>query len=215
MDSPGHPPHFMPLEPSVTKIFGIGLSRTGSKSLTKALHLLGYDARHFPVDRVTQREYRDYFEHPRDRLQLNLLRSADAVTDNPVSRVYPALDVAYPGSKFVLTTRAKDDWLRSCEQWWATAINPFVVDDWTGVSGPFMTLVTTVVYGTPRFDRDRFAATYDQHLSQVADYFRGREKDLLVMDICAGDGWPQLAPFLRKKIPDTPFPHLNPAGSPI
>jgi hypothetical protein len=193
----------------VAKIFGIGLSRTGSTSLTEALTVLGYEARHFPVDMVTQKEYRAFFEQPRERLELTVLKSAVALTDNPVSVVYPALDAAYPGSRFILTTRAKDDWLRSCERWWTNAIDPWVINDWEGISGPFMTLVTTVVYGTPRFDRDRFAATYDAHLSQVADYFRGREDDLLVMDICAGDGWRKLAPFLGDRIPRGPFPHRN------
>jgi hypothetical protein len=193
----------------VTKIFGIGLSRTGSSSLTRALSRLGYNARHFPVDMTTQREYRAFFEQPRERLLLTVLNTTDAITDNPVSKVYPALDAAYPGSRFIMTTRDKDDWLRSCERWWTTAIDPWIVEDWTGASGPFMTLVTSVVYGSPRFDRDRFAATWDEHERQVADYFRGREDDLLVMDICAGDGWSKLAPFLGDDIPEDPFPHLN------
>jgi hypothetical protein len=42
----------------MTKVFGIGLSRTGSMSLTEALTILGFRALHFPADPVTQRERR-------------------------------------------------------------------------------------------------------------------------------------------------------------
>lgn len=43
----------------------------------------------------------------------------------------------------------------------------------------------------------------------MRDYFAGRPEDLLIMDICAGDGWEKLCPFLGFEIPETPFPHLN------
>jgi hypothetical protein len=32
---------------------------------------------------------------------------------------------------------------------------------------------------------------------------------LLVIDICAREGWETLCPFVGKPIPDAPFPHVN------
>jgi len=32
------------------------------------------------------------------------------------------------------------------------------------------------------------------------------------MNICAGDGWGTLCPFLEKEIPDVPFPKTNVFG---
>ena len=34
---------------------------------------------------------------------------------------------------------------------------------------------------------------------------------LLVLDIAAGDGWPELCPFLGVPVPAAPFPHSNAA----
>jgi hypothetical protein len=39
-----------------TKIFGIGLSRTGTLSLTSALQVLGIETEHYPNDLQTQEE---------------------------------------------------------------------------------------------------------------------------------------------------------------
>src|SRR5207237_3908 len=51
--------------PDVVKVFGIGLSRTGTTSLTRALELLGYRAKHYPTAESHFEEY-------------------DALTDTPV-----------------------------------------------------------------------------------------------------------------------------------
>jgi hypothetical protein len=41
----------------------------------------------------------------------------------------------------------------------------------------------------------------------VKEYFRDRPDDLLVMNICAGEGWEKLCPFLGLAIPKVKFPH--------
>lgn len=193
----------------MTKIFGIGLSRTGSTSLTEALVTLGYRALHFPADPVTQREYFQFFANPSPALTLSLLDRYDAVTDTPLARVYRQLDLAYPGSKFVWTIRDKQSWLRSCEQWWDRAVTPFIEHDHEGKLGPFMRLVGEVTYGTAFFDAELFSQAYDAHMTEVPGYFRGRPHDLLALNICEGEGWPQLAPFTGSAVPERPFPHLN------
>jgi hypothetical protein len=191
------------------KIFGIGLSRTGSTSLAEALAVLGYRAIHFPADPVTRREYSQFFANPSDTLTLSLLERYDAVTDAPLACVYRQLDRAYPGSKFVWTVRDKESWLTSCELWWERSVIPFMEHDVTGVIGPFMHLVGSVTYGTPYFDAALFSRAYDAHMADVPRYFQGRDQDLLPLNICAGEGWPKLAPFIDSAIPGCPFPHRN------
>jgi hypothetical protein len=193
----------------MAKVFGIGLSRTGSKSLTEALTILGCPAVHFPTDPVTQREYFRFFAQPAQTLRLSLLDEYDAVADNPVSRVYRELDRAYPDSKFILTVRDWASWLRSCELWWDRFVTPVMADDDARGIWSFMRLVGMVTYGTPRFDARLFSRAYQAHLRGVAEYFRGRGRDLLVLNICAGDGWPKLAPFIGAPVPDVPFPRCN------
>ena len=81
------------------KIFGIGLSRTGTLSLTEALKELGYRTVHYPP-------IPKFFKY---------IDENDAFTDITVSCNYKILDKKYLGSKFILTIRDKESWLKSCE----------------------------------------------------------------------------------------------------
>jgi hypothetical protein len=170
---------------SIMKIFGIGLSRTGTTSLTTALAKLGLHAYHFP--------------HTRE-----MIDQVDAATDTPVAAWYRDLDAAYPGSLFVLTLRHIPDWLDSCEALWRSSFQYF--DDFTAG-------IHRQLYGREDFDRDAFTAAYARHRDEVFNHFSGRDRDLLVIDICAGEGWERLCPFLGFDIPSTPFPFRNPRAS--
>jgi len=84
------------------KIFGVGLSRTGTISLTAALRVLGYSAHHYP---------------PRP---LVAAATHDALTDVPVIPHLRTLDCLYPDAKWILTVRDEEAWLASCAAWWAS-----------------------------------------------------------------------------------------------
>ena len=56
------------------------------------------------------------------------------------------------------------------------------------VLGPFMRLVEEVTYGTAYFDAALFSQAYDAHMAEVSGCFRGRDQDLLTLNICAGEG---------------------------
>lgn len=47
----------------------------------------------------------------------------------------------------------------------------------------------------------------------LREFFEGRPDDLLIMDLTAGDGWPELCEFLGYATPDKPFPRANTAES--
>lgn len=188
------------------KVFGIGLSRTGTTSLTDALRLLGYSAVHFPQDNVTRAEVYRFLACRPASVSLSVLQEADALTDTPVCCLYQALDQAYPGSKFILTVREKPAWLRSCRNFWqrerdleasATPDNPIV---------QYRRVTEKHLYGTPDYEAEGFEAAYDRYTAEVRGYFRDRPGDLLILDICGGQGWNELAPFLGLAIPQIPFP---------
>jgi hypothetical protein len=71
----------------------------------------------------------------------------------------------------------------------------------------YIRFVNTAVYGTWGLSRERFDWVYTNHVATVRNYFAGRPKDLLELDICAGEGWASLAPFLGRPLPTDPFPH--------
>jgi hypothetical protein len=163
------------------KIFGIGLSRTGTTTLTSARSEIGLHAYHFPRSR-------------------EVIDAVDAATDTPVAAWYRELDAVYADSKFILTLRHVPDWLDSCEALWLSSFHSF---------DEFTTDIHRQIYGCEQFDRVAFSAAFSHHRDDVFSHFAGRDRDLLIMDICAGEGWERLCPFLGFEVPSTPFPHRN------
>ena len=184
------------------KIFGLGLSRTGTRSLTGALQMLGWDCSHYPIDEDT------YTELANGQFDLTLLKYHDGLTDITCAPYYQQFDKQYPGSKFVLTVRDKQSWLRSCRNhWFNRPAFGDAQDPEDEVHFLMRQLLRAAVYGCYTYVPERFSWVYDRHVAEVMDYFKDRPEDLLVVDICAGDGFEKLAPFLGVAIPAEPFPH--------
>jgi len=156
-------------------------------TLNKALEILGYRSL-FVLD----------YEQLEDQLA-----EYDAFTHTPLAVIYKELDVRFPNSKFILNIRERESWLHSIErQWEATNTND--------LSEPGRQ-IRLRVYGTDRFDRKTLERVYDQHLDKVSQYFKDRDQSLLLIDICGGEGFEKLCPFLGKSVPSQSFPHQNSA----
>ncbi len=184
------------------KVFGIGLSRTGTRSLTLALQTLGFDVCHYPTDAET------YHELACGRYDFAVLDDHDGITDVTVAPYYARLDKLSPGSKFILTVREKQSWLKSCRNhWWSSAAFARAETLEQEVHFKIRRLLRAAVFGCYEFDVERFSWVYDLHLKNVRDYFRGRPESLLVLDVCGGEHWPPLCEFLDRELPAQPFPH--------
>jgi len=188
------------------KVFGIGLSRTGTKSLTSALYALGVNAVHYPDDETTLRELAS------GNYNFALLQKYDGITDITVAPFYPQLDKLFPGSKFILTVRDKAAWLKSMEQHWSG--RPAFTDaDENGFGKEthmqIRRLLRAAVYGCYEFNADRLSYVFDQHYKMVLEYFKDRPESLLVLDICGGEGWEELCNFLGTPAIDQPFPYTK------
>lgn len=184
------------------RVFGIGLSRTGTRSLTAALHVLGIDTVHYPIDDDTFRALAS------GTLDFGVLEAFDGITDITVAPYYAQLERRYPDAKFVLTVRDEDAWLRSCATHW-TGRDAFAAAD-TPASETHMQVrrfLRAAVYGAYDFEPERFRYVYRKHLDDVRRYFADKPGKLLELDIAGGDGWEELSPFLGRPIPDQPFPH--------
>lgn len=188
------------------KVFGLGLSRTGTTSLALALETLGYRIAHFPTDRSTVREL------SRGRVQLSILRECDGITDITTIPFYKQLDTEYPGSKFILTVRDMESWLGSIERL-LTRESPdeeYERYQHRPEVAAFKQWLRETVYGSNDFDRDAMAHAYQAHRMDVEKYFEGR-KDLLVLDIVGGDPFSKLCDFLEKPRLQVAFPRENAA----
>jgi sulfotransferase family protein len=173
-----------------TKVFGIGFHKTGTKSLAAALELLGYSVTG-PNGVKDPDIGRTVHDMARD-----LVPKFDAFQDNPWPLLYRELDERYAGSRFVLTIRPTEAWIRSVASFFGTDSTP--MREWIyGV-------------GSPKGNEDVFVERYERHNRDVLEHFRNRPEDLLVLRITEGEGWEKLCPFLGHRIPREAFPHEDP-----
>ena len=172
------------------KVFGIGFQKTGTSSLGRALEHLGY--------RVVSGGLNVGRPISEDAILKNVARTLenyDAVEDTPWPLIYRQLDSMAPGSKFVLTVRDPDSWLKSILSHFAEISLP--MHEW--------------IYGhaCPTGHEDDYLEKYLRHNEDVETYFADRPGDFLVMDFEKGDGWEVLCDFLGKPAPDRRFPKKN------
>ncbi len=165
------------------------MHKTGTKSFANALRTLGY--------RVTGPFGVNERQAPDTTLKhaLTTIEEFDAAQDNPWPFLYREIDAAYPGSKFVLTLRDSDDWIRS------------VVNHFGGTSTPMREWIYGV--GDPRGNESRYLEVYERHNRSVASYFAERPDDFMTLRAGDDDGWSALCDFLGKPVPSTPYPHQN------
>lgn len=175
------------------KVFCIGFQKTGTTSLYAALTALGYR-----TSAVVGRELSaEELAAKGAALCIETAKRYDAAEDMPWPMFFRELDLAFPGSKFILTVRDEARWFASIERHF-------------GDRGEAM---QAFVYGrdaaAPAGNKARYLNVYRGHEQAVRAYFRERPDDLLIMDLEAGDGWEALCDFLGVAAPQTPFPAKN------
>jgi hypothetical protein len=176
------------------KVFGIGLSRTGTLSLASALRSLGFRTAHWQEHNAIERGLHTWFTGD---FSDDCLAGFDAATDLPIPIFFKELDNRYPGAKFVLTTRNERDWLNSMQ-------GLFTRNARTRSNlSRYQRLVRNTMYGTTSFKPAKLEAAYRRHHTDVTEYFGER---VLSLNICAGEGWQQLCEFLGVAHPNTKFP---------
>ena len=176
---------------SVPKIFCIGFHKTGTTSLTVALRELGYS--------VTGRQRLKSITRYEDLwpAAVKLTKKYQAFQDNPWPLFYRELDLLWPGSRFILTLRRSESWMRS-------QVQHFGLTD---------SRMRRWIYGVghPQGNEAIYLRRYEEHNHEVLEYFKDRPQDLLVMTLEDGDGWEKLCPFLGAMPIPKPFPRANTA----
>jgi hypothetical protein len=173
------------------KVFGVGLQRTGTSSLTRALNLLDIPTVQFPKEL-----HRDLDHEIIDRFQ--------GFTDSPIPLIYPELDRRHPGSRFIHTLRDESEWLASIEWLFTTGTVKFKESH-----ERYGDEMNREIFGRSSFDREHFLDVYRKHNREVAAYFAERPGDYLAIDVTAGDGFEALCAFLGVPIPEIEFPNKN------
>ncbi len=186
------------LAPLPTRIFGVGMHKTGTTSLHKAMQILGIKSGHWKSAHWAKAIWQE-MKSGRSKT----LEEYYALCDLPITLLYEELDKSYPGSKFILTTRDDHKWLASVERHWSPAFNHFRAG-WD--SDPFTHQIHQELYGQRTFDKGVFLARFRKHNADVQEYFQNRPGDLLVMNIDQKPSWGSLCGFLGKPVPSQKYP---------
>lgn len=165
----------------MNKIFGIGLAKTATTSLARAMSILGFKSKHYSFNIE------------------NDLKKYQFINDVPIQSRYKEYDKRFPNSKFILTIRDELSWLVSIQKQFLKYKRPknsFFYNNWVEQFGFFGT------------SNEMFLKKYREHKIEAEEYFKGRN-DFLIMNIFSGDSWEKLCSFLNIKIPNIDFPYLN------
>lgn len=182
------------------KVFCIGFHKTGTSSLAKALDLLNFRVcRRMGMlqDHLTKKNIPEQLKKGELDEIFEAVREFDAFSDNPWAILFKELDKKFPNSKFILSTRDENNWLKS-------VLNYFK---------DYETEIRAIIYGaaSPIGNEELYLNRYLKHNLEVKEYFKDRPEDLLVIDIAEQKEWTELCHFLKKPIPKENFPHENKA----
>jgi hypothetical protein len=185
-----------------TKIFCVGLNKTGTSSLHEAFKILGLKSVHWKDNNGLNIKVKINENFLNGDNILNGIEKYNAFSDWDLGnshQVFKEFDKQYPNSKFILNTRDLGGWLDSREKHVKRnqknkSDNPDAEITWLTV------------------DREAWKLQYERHHEEVYNYFKERKGDLLIFDVTKGDSWGKLCPFLDSPIPQIPFPKANVAA---
>jgi hypothetical protein len=183
------------------KVIGVGLNKTGTKTLQRALSILGYRTL-ASCDRGLLAAYRQGDPEP----ALASVRDNELCEDWPYPLMYREIfDRFGMGARYVLTMRSSAGvWLDSLKAH-SLRTDPEVH-------------CRALAYGFayPHGAESEHLAIYERHQREVAAFFSQRRASSALLRVCweDGDGWEALCPFLGLPVPDAPFPHENRSFTP-
>ena len=182
-------------------IFNLGLFKTGTTSLHAAMDMLGFRSIH---DWKCEKKVVRAIDENKDWLYY--LKQYNTFTEiwPHLQDNFPQYDVQNPGSKFILTIRDMDERIESYKKHLRRYLNIRKEPRHCWKNCPLL-----LYYKMKNWDKTFIQQDFLQHNQRVQDYFKDRPDDLLVINICAGEGWEPLCKFLDKPVPDIPFPKEN------
>lgn len=163
------------------KIFGIGLPKTGTTSLHKALTILGFNSCD-DYDLVCS-SLEDEVRNDR-KIMSCLIDRYDAFSDYPICYMFDKILEEYPNEKYIYTYRDMDSWLISRKN------------------------ELTKRYGFYLDGKIKDTILWKRHDSLVRRRFEDKD-NLITLNIVGGDGWEKLCRFLEVDVPDVDFPFEN------
>jgi hypothetical protein len=158
------------------------------------MEMLGYRAKHGLLTSTEELCHYDFF------------------FDAPNEDRYTIFNMLYCDAKFILTVRDVEEWIGSYKRRLAK------VDDSDGLVDHQSITIYNSGYPPSEWwrywtwvpwDEALFRMGFQVYTARVKEYFSKTPEALLIMNICKGEGWEKLCPFLGKDIPEEPFPWFH------
>jgi hypothetical protein len=193
------------------EILGPGFGRTGTKSLQKALGILGLGRCHhmFEVFRKPRQAglFLDAMENGGADWD-TVFEGYQAAVDWPSTFFWRELTQSYPEARVILTVRDEETWYESISR---TILRSFMRSSQkTGAVGHLQNrmakrIIFDLTFGGRLVDRQFAIRRFRLHNEQVRSEVDS--KRLLVYNIA--DGWEPLCRFLQRPVPNADFPMTN------
>lgn len=184
-----------------TKVFGVGLPKTGTTTLGAMLRRLGYN--HAPYDRQLIRRF---LEGDWSALEAAIARY-DSFEDWPWPLAFDKLDEIAPDAAYILTVR-KDaqTWIDSAKRHGA-----IVSDRADKTKQIIKTGVAERAFGagSAETNPEQWMAAYADHNDRVRLHFQARPERFIELCWETGQGWPELCAFLGHPLIEEGLPHEN------
>ena len=209
------------IAPSRPKVFCIGRNKTGTTSIAAALSQLGYRVANQQEGELLIEDWakRDF------RSLIAYCKKYDAFQDSPFSRhfTYQAMDMAFPGSKYILTIReTPEEWYESVVRFQSFRFYKRTGERRLPTAGElkndpylypgYLLRVRELAGGADQgdpYNRQCMISNYLDHNKQVEEYFRHRPSDLLILNLSKPDSMKKLCCFLGHSFNGQSMPHLN------
>ena len=181
---------------SYSKIFVIGLPRTGTTSVCTFLLNQGLNVAHTAYCQQA-------------------FQQAQVIADTPIFHDFKKLDGFYNESKFIYLERSFDHWLPSIRQLLIRMHDNLLRD-----SGGFNPIIKRCYlerfspFSMDNLTSDEFlSSVYQSHLADAKNYFVNREQDFLLTDVSTRHAANDINEFLSLSNDDQiSMPHLNRQG---
>lgn len=185
-------------EPPRPKVIGIGLNKTGTKTMAHYLRAWGYRHRTYDSNTVKASPSFELYSAGEIDALMEIVASFDSFEDWPWPLLYREIDERFPDARFVLTKRS------SAETWYRSLCNMAVR------IGP-LPLYEKAVYGSsmPQGRKAEHIRIYEEHNRAVEAHFEGRPGKLLTLAWGEGNEPAKLAAFLGLDDVDTEPAHVN------
>ena len=203
------------------KVICAGLSKTGTKSIAKALQVLGFSVFDF-IEHITihHDEWVTIYRQGKTPDFLSMYKDVDAVTDLPAAIWFGEIHQTFPEAKVILSVRDNEDvWLKSWVEaqlallrkggFFERMIWRYIIPFTQGLDVPFFDDIDMAAYGTLRPESTvLYKKKYREHNERVQTVIP-KEK-LLIFNV--KQGWKPLCEFLGCEIPEQEFPRQNVRG---